>query len=142
MSESSKMTLGWPDRWGREQVRKINHVINIEDFKDKPGFAWLVIAANPHLSASDIQTFLELMGEQHWRSTSWIGRHRWLFQGNSKPGTKPNADGLDKRAYSIIRDYPRMSSRQLAHLMRERGVQRSAEWVRRHRSVATSSPIQ
>lgn len=134
--ESSNLILGWPDRYGREQVRTVNHVLNIEDFKETPGFAWLVIAANPHLSATEIQALLKLTGEQHWRSASWIGRHRWLFKAGGKPGAKRNLDGLDDRAHRIMQENPRLSCRQMAYLLRQRGVPRSAEWVRKNRVQA------
>lgn len=138
--ETSTLTLGWPDRYGREQTRTINHVINTEDFKDTPGYAWLVIAANPHLSATDIQVFLQLIGEQHWRSNSWIRRHRWLFQATGKRGVKRNLDGLDNRAYRIMQDNPKLSNRKMAYLLRERGAPRSAEWVRQNRWLPSNSP--
>ncbi|MGA7523547.1 MAG: hypothetical protein WBW84_13925 [Acidobacteriaceae bacterium] len=108
----------------------------MQDFKATPGYAWLVIAANPHLSAADIQTFLTLAGSRHWRSTSWISRHRWLFRqpgDNAASGPKVNRDGRDADALAFIAENTVCSSRQLSAMLKEVGIKRSAEWVRRHR---------
>jgi hypothetical protein len=123
-----------PDRYGREQVRTVNLTIDIRDFKDKPGFAWLVMAANPHLSVRDIQTVLESVGEQHERPVGWISRRRWLFHGKGRTGAKPNADGLDEKAFRIMKESPRLSNRQLTHTLKGYGINRSREWVRRNRT--------
>ena len=136
MSDSSTLTYDQPDGHGRPRVRKINHVVNMQDFKATPGYAWLVIAANPHLSATDIQALLTHAGEQHWRSTSWIGRHRWLFRKSGETaasGPKVNRDGRDADALSFIAENATHSSRQLSAMLRKVGIKRGAEWVRQHR---------
>lgn len=134
MPDTWTLTLG-PDRYGREQVRTVNLTIDIRDFKDRAGFAWLVMAANPHLSVRDIQEVLANVGEQHERPVGWISRRRWLFHGTGKPGAKENADGLDGKARKILADNPRLSNRQMAYLLRENGIRRSPEWVRKHRGA-------
>jgi hypothetical protein len=130
-------TLPLHDWCGRSRgSRQVNHVINTEDFKDKEtgGYVWLVIAANPHLSAANIQQWLEQTDERYWRSVSWIKRHRWLFHGKRQTGGPSlNFDGLDDRAFQIMRDNPKLSSRKLSYLLRENGIPRGAEWVRTHR---------
>jgi hypothetical protein len=136
MPDTWALTLGVPDRYGREQVRTVNLTIDIRDFKDKAGFAWLVMAANPHLSVRDIQEVLANVGEQHERPVGWISRRRWLFHGTGNAGAKRNADGLDEMARRIMEENPRMSNRQMAALLREEGIRRSPEWVRKHRVTA------
>jgi hypothetical protein len=130
-------TLAISDWCGRSRgTRRVNHVLNTEDFKDKDsgGYVWLIIAANPHLSASEIQKWLEKTDERYWRSVSWIKRHRWLFHGKRHTGGPSlNFDGLDERAFQIMQDNPKLSSRKLAHLLHANGVPRGAEWVRTHR---------
>lgn len=134
MSESSTMPVF--DWRGRSRgVRLINHVINTEDFKNKDsgGYVWLVIAANPHLSAREIQMWLEQTGKRYWRSVSWIKRRRWLFHGKRLAGPSLNFDGLDERAFQIMAENQKLSSRRLSHLLRENRISRGAEWVRVHR---------
>jgi hypothetical protein len=131
-----KLTLDKPDRYGRKQVRTVNRIIDLADFKDAAIFAWLVLAANPRLSGQDIQEVLSCVGEQHWRSLSWISRHRWMCHGKGTAGARRNADGLDEKARRIMEENPRLSSRQQAHLLRENGIPRSPEWVRQNRVAA------
>jgi len=132
-----------PDRFGRARKKTVNHVTNIKDFEDTPGYAWLVIAANPQLSARDIREVLRHTGAQHLRSESWINRHRWLFRAANadvERGPGLNVDGLDGRALAFIAENSRMSSRQLAGLLRANGVPRSPEWVRRNRLPLPTNP--
>jgi len=133
MPKTWTLTLGEPDRYGRGQVRTVNLTIDIRDFKDKAGFAWLVIAANPHPSVRDIQEVLASVGAQHERPVGWISRRIWLFRGKCKAGAKQNADGLDKKARNIMDRYPRLSARQIAYVLHASGVPRSPDWVRKHR---------
>ena len=128
-----KLALDKPDRYGRKQVRTVNLTIDIRDFRDRAGFAWLVIAANPHLSSHDIREVLLAVGDQHNRPHGWVSRHRWLFHGNGAPGRKANVDGLDARAHKIMGENPSLSARKLAQLLRKKGIIRSAEWVRENR---------
>jgi hypothetical protein len=70
------------------------------------------------------------------RSRSWIARKRWLFEDPNNvnhPGEKPNADGRDSRAISIIRENRTMSARALARLLSEHGIRRGKDWVLKHR---------
>jgi hypothetical protein len=131
--ETWTLTLGEPDRYGNEQTRTVNITLDIRDFKDRAGFAYLVMAANPHLSVRDIQEVLAAVGEQHERPVGWISRRRWLFHGTGKSGMKRNADGKDEKAHALMAANPRLSNRQMVYLLREKGIRRSREWVRQHR---------
>lgn len=135
MADTWTLTLE-PDRYGREQVRTVNLTIDIRDFKDKAGFAWLLMAANPQLSVRDLQEVLANVGKQHERPRGWISRRHWLFHGPQKPGARRNADGMDEKASQIMAENPRLSNRQMTHLLREHGIRRSPEWVRKHRVTA------
>jgi hypothetical protein len=129
-------TLRWGGQYGPEQTRPINYVLDIRDFKDRPGFPWLVIAANKHLSVDVLRMWLESEGANYQRSRSWIARKRWLFEDPNnvnRPGDKPNADGKDGRAISIIRENRTMSARALARLLSEHGIRRGKDWVLKHR---------
>jgi hypothetical protein len=127
-----KLTLE-PDRYGREQTRTINLIIDIRDFRDKPGFAWLLIAANPALSVRDTQEVLASVADAHYRPVGWISRHRWMLHETGKPGGKRNADGLDAKALKIMAENPRLSANQLVRLLKDNGISRGREWVRKHR---------
>lgn len=132
MADTWTLTLE-PDRHGREQTRTVNLTIDIRDFKDRAGFAWLVMAANPHLSVREIQDVLAAVGEQHERPLGWISRRRWLFHGKGKRGAKSNADGLDGKAHLLMDANPQLSNRQMSWLLKKNGVNRSPEWVRLNR---------
>jgi len=127
------LTLEKPDRYGREQVRTINLTIDIRDFKHLAGFPYLLMAANPDLSIRDIQEVLLGVHERLNRSVGWLSRRFWLFRGKGKAGGRSNPDGLDEKAGGIMEANPRLSSRQLVYLLRENGIDRSREWVRKHR---------
>ena len=65
-----KFTLGKLDRYGRKQVRTVKLTIDVLDFKDRPGFALLLIAANPDLSSRDIQACCRKLGSN--RASAWL----------------------------------------------------------------------
>jgi len=131
---ADKGTLSWTNWRGKEETRVLNYVLDIRNHVGQPGWAWLVIAANPHLSVADLLRFLSCKGVE--RSRSWMARRRWMFQPDdtkNSPGQKPNRDGKDDRAIAIMRDNTRKSVRQLVWLLNEAKIDRSREWVRRHR---------
>lgn len=128
--------LTWTDLRGREQIRTTNETINIEDFRGTPGFPWLVIAANRHLSAEVLATWLEGEGENYRRSRSWIAKRRWLFQDPdivNKVGERPDRDGKDAQAIEILRENRTMSARDLARLLKQNGISRGKDWVLKNR---------
>lgn len=132
-----KLTYDEPDRYGRK-VRTVNRTIDIADFTDRAGFAWLLMAANPHLSVREIQDVLSHIGEQHERPAGWISRRRWMFHGKGKTGAKRNADGKDEQARKILADNPHVSCAKASYLLRKQGIRRSAEWVRQNRVLDAS----
>lgn len=134
--KSWKLTYDEPDRYGRKRVRTVNRIIDIADFKDQAGFAYLLMAANPQLSVRDTQAVLSNIGEQHERPAGWISRRRWLFHGKGEAGRKPNADGQDKRAQQIMAENPHLSSRQTVYRLRKHGIRRDKNWVIKHRVAA------
>jgi hypothetical protein len=128
-----KLTYGDLDRYGRKQIRTVNLTLDIRDFKDHAGFAYLLMAANPDLSVRDIQEVLSNVGKQHERPAGWISRRRWLFHGTGTSGRKPNADGQDERARQIMAENPRLSSRQTVYLLRKYRIRRDKNWVIKNR---------
>lgn len=128
--------ISWKDWDEKEHSREVNYVIDIRDYKGRPGFPWLVIAANPHLSVNVLWRWLTSEGKNYERSESWINRRRWLFQDPEKAtstGRQPNADGRDGRAIAIMQENPTLSARAMSRLLKEHGIRRDKNWVLRHR---------
>ena len=136
------VTMSWTDWRGKQHTREFNQNIDIQDFAGTPGYAILLVAANAHMLASDIEFFLEQMSRQSeetqsaGRPLTWITKRRSMFQ---KPGTadaKPAAcdfDGKQKRAMSLMSEHPNWSVRALHRLLKKNGIERSKEWVRQSR---------
>jgi len=130
----SKLT--WRDWRGRECACEVNDVIRVSDFKgiNPAGYALLLMAANTHLKISELYLLLDVEGIE--RGEMWIRRRRWLF---AKPGTTfnrnttANADGKDERALEIMREHPTDSLRFVVRVLKEAGIRRSKDWVRRRR---------
>ena len=109
--------------------------INAAEFKGRAGMPWLIMAANVGLSLSNLQEIMAAYG--YWRPQSWISRRRWIFFDadyvRNAGGRPRNADGQDERAYKIMDQHPHVSARQLAHILRKRGIKRGKDWVLKHR---------
>jgi hypothetical protein len=135
---SNKTTISWTNWRGKKITREINLTLDIRDFRGTPGYALLVVAANTHLSISDIERFLEaeaLELPRVLRSRTWIQNRRWLFQ---QPGTdnyKPQSDqdGKGSKARAIMAANSALSNRDLSELLKKNGIKRSREWCRHHR---------
>lgn len=127
----SKLT--WTDWRGRECERHVNDVIEVEKFKGTVGYALLLMAANTHLSVADLYRLLD--ANEIERGEMWIRRRRWLFQpeGTVNRNTTANQDGKDERAYAIMRDHPTDSLRFVVRILKQHGIKRSKDWVRKHR---------
>jgi hypothetical protein len=121
-----------PDRYGRSVTKTVNLHIDISAFTDCAVFPFLVMTANPHLSARDIQDVLQSFDWQ-WRSETWIKTRRWMCKPVDRTALQPSADGLDERARCIMRDNPRLSARKLVKLLGSEGIVRPIEWVYRSR---------
>jgi hypothetical protein len=134
MDAKATYEMRWIDRGGRQQSRAVNLTLDIRDFQGRPGFALLVIAANPHLSIRETLTYLEAFGVK--RSGSYITRRRWLFHDPAGSGAKTNRDGRDAAAIAIMATHPTMSLRDLSRLLAESGIVRGKDWIRQNRCRA------
>lgn len=133
MSDTSTMVY-WDGR-DREVAREVRHTLDARDFLGTAVYPWLVIAANQHLSAPELELFLTRQSHATpgtARSLSWIKRRRWMAQ---PPGTSNvgNRDWNHARALQIMAENPKLSVRGLVLVLKDRGITRSREWVRRHR---------
>lgn len=125
------LVMTYPEWRGKQETRVINQTLDIRDFEGRPGFALLLIAANPHLSVTDVLAYLKMFGVG--RSRNWVTRRRWLFHDEAGQGAKADADGKDAHALTIMRANPTLSLRDVSRLLSEAGITRSRDWVRRHR---------
>ncbi len=137
MSETPKPTRGtmeWVDERGKKQTREVNYLINVADFRGRAGYIWLLMAANPHLSAPDLLLWLRVSGETAaLRSETWIRTRRWMFKDAARAGVKPNADGRDEEALALMRENRELSARKLVLLLKQHGISRGRTWVRMNR---------
>ena len=124
------------DGRGQEVTRDVNLTLDIRDFEDKPGYPWLFLAANAHLSYDVMLRYLESKGARLERTKGWLQRRRWMFEPANAvngPGVKANADGKEARAIAMVRANATLSAAKLSRLLAESGIRRSREWVRRNR---------
>ena len=133
----SETTMRFIDGHGREATRTVKLTINIEDYRGLAGYPVLVLAANPHLSIASVSRILDLASittPGAYRPESWLRRRRkWYFLPQGAVGVggrKSNADGQDGRAFKIMGENSRLSSRKLVALLQTNGIVRSREWVR------------
>jgi hypothetical protein len=109
--------------------------INAADFKGRAGMPWLIMAANVNLSINELLEVMEAYG--YFRPRSWVSRRRWIFFDanyvRNAGGRIGNADGQDERAYQIMDEHPHVSARELARILRNKGIRRGKDWVLRHR---------
>ena len=130
---ADKGEMSWTDWRGKTVTREINWTIDVRKHRGEPGFGQLLIAANTHLSISDLGRLLQSQGTDG--SSAWIRRRRWLFQPAEAWHSRgyPNADGRDEKARRIMLENKRLSVRQLVSLLSESWITRSREWVRQWR---------
>jgi len=125
------MTLEWTDGRGKQMSKPVNLSIpDIHAFRGLSGHAWMIIAANPHLSVSELLRLLKTEGVG--RSRSWVQRRIWMLRQGDAVATRP-IGAEDARAVRLMRENVTLSLRQLRFLLAERGIKRSVDWIRRHR---------
>ena len=113
------VTMSWTDWRGKQHTREFNQTLDIRDFLGTPGYAILLVAANAHMPASDIEFFLEQMSRQSeetqsaGRPLTWITKRRSMFQKPDTDDAMPvcDFDGKDKRAMSLMSEHPSWSVR-------------------------------
>jgi hypothetical protein len=134
--EDQTATLSWDD--GFERGVTISRTVNlsipdIQKFKGRPGYVWLLIAANPHLSINDMIEWLFEVDPKSYRPHTWIAKRRWMFHEKFQPGARANQDGKDERARKIMADNKELSLRDMVRALADRGIRRGKDWVRVNR---------
>lgn len=120
---------------GKPVIREVNPLLDIRAFEGTAIYPWLFMAAAKHLSVRDVVECLYVTGGGAGRTRSWIQRHRWMLRRPDEQAGYPRLgdDGRGAQALRIIRANPRLSAAKLARLLKEHGIKRNREFVRRHR---------
>jgi hypothetical protein len=128
-------TLEFQDYTGRKVSRLVNQIIDIREFTHCAIYPWLVMCANPHLSAPDISVITESRDTGAvFRSARWINKRRWMCgETRHQGGARPNADGRDPFAFRLLAANRRLSLRDMVRLLKKNGISRGREWVRVNR---------
>jgi len=125
------MTLSWTDGHGKQVSKPVNLSIpDVQAFRGLAGYPWLLIAANPHMSATELLMLLETEGIG--RSHTWVKRRLWMLRRGDADATRPVA-AEDVRAVELMRENETLSLRGLRGFLLDHGIKRSVDWVRRHR---------
>jgi hypothetical protein len=90
-----------------------------------PGFAYLLMAANPDASVPTLRSVLEAVGPHQARPETWMYKRRELFKVPSMP------KGVDPRAVQFVREHMGEPSWRIHKQLRESGIKCSAQ--RAHR---------
>jgi hypothetical protein len=108
--------------------------IDAREFKGRAGMPWLIMAANVHLSITELLEVMAAYGYE--RTRSWVSRRRWIFVDANyvrSCGVARNADGQEDRAYRMMAKHPHVSARELARILRQNGIKRGKDWVLKNR---------
>ena len=101
------------------------HIPDILAFRDTPGFAYLLLAANINTPMPVLQTVLEAVGEHQMHPKTWMYKRRELFK---TPALPPN---VNPRAVDFIRENMRLPAWKLHTELRKRGIKCSTAQVHR-----------
>jgi hypothetical protein len=101
------------------------HISDILAFRETPGFAYLLMAANPDVSVSTLQSVLEAMGPRQSHPQTWMYKRRELFKVPSMP------KGADARAIQFVREHMGEPSWKIRKQLRELRIKCSAQQVHR-----------
>ena len=117
-------------KYGKTARVKVNRCIpDIAVFKDKPGFPYLLMAANPEMALSDVEDVLRHFGNGQERSRTWLRRRSWLFRDRGRTVLS----ALLQQARPLMERHPNASAVELAWRLRKVGIAVTAAWVKRHR---------
>lgn len=94
-------------------------------FRDTPGFAYLLMAANPNAAVPTLQSVLEAVGPHQARPKTWMYKRRELFKVPSMP------KGVDPRAIRFVREHMGEPSWKIHKQLRGRHIKCSAQQVHR-----------
>lgn len=122
----------------RKTVDVQRRIPDILAYRDCPGFAYLLLAANPDVSVSVLCDVLGALGPHQAHSERWLYKRRMLFAIPSIPR------GTDERVVSFMRDHMRQPVRRSQAALRRRGIKCSVTslyriWMALRYGTATDS---
>ena len=94
-------------------------------YRDTPGFAYLLLAANPDVSVPTLCHVLDAVGPHQAHPETWMYKRRGLFNVPSMP------KGVDPRAVQFVREHMGEPSWKIHKQLRERRIKCSAQCVHR-----------
>jgi hypothetical protein len=124
--------------------RKVKYRLdtNVANFQGLAGIAWVIMAANPHLSLDELLSVMDR--HRCYRTRGWVYRRRWVFLPDAHEhktgGRRRDEDGQYARAREIMDEHTHVSARELSRILKEYGIKRGKDWVIRHR-VSHNCPI-
>jgi hypothetical protein len=98
-------------------------------YRDTPGFAYLLMAANPDASVPVLQSVLDAVGPHQSHPETWMYKRRELFKVPRMP------KGVDSRAFQFVMEHMGEPSWKIHKQLRERRIKCSAQQVHRIRMV-------
>jgi hypothetical protein len=113
---------------GGAKNKTVNVQTRIPDilaYRDTPGFAYLLLAANPDVSVSVLRDVLDAIGPHQSHPEKWMYERREFF----KVPTLPK--GVDDRAIQFVRDHMGEPSWKIHKQLRERRIKCSLQSTHR-----------
>ena len=107
---------------GGAKNKTVNVQTRIPDilaFRDTPGFAYLLLAANPGLPVSVLHTVLDAVGDHQEHSETWLYKRRVMF----RPPGLPQGDA---RVIAFMRENMHHPVKRSQAELRRRGIKCSA----------------
>jgi hypothetical protein len=105
-------------------------------FRDTPGFAYLLLAANPDAPVSVLRRVLEAVDPRQAHPEKWMYERREFFKVPSMP------KGVDERAIQFVRDHMGEPSWKIHKQMRERRIKCSLQQTHRiYMAIRYLSPM-
>jgi hypothetical protein len=98
---------------------------NILAYRDTPGFAYLLLAANPDTPVSVLRRVLEAVGPHQAHPEKWMYERREFFKVPTLP------EGVDERAIQFVRTHMGEPSWKIHKQLRRRGIKCSLRCVHR-----------
>jgi hypothetical protein len=90
-------------------------------FRDTPGFAYLLMAANPGVSVSTLLSVLEAVGPHQAHPETWMYKRRGLFKVPALPS------GFDERIVAFVEANMNLPAWKLRVLLRKQGIKCSVQ---------------
>jgi len=100
-------------------------ITDILAFRDTPGFAYLLLAANPDVSIRVLMDVLDAIGDHQSHPEKWMRERREFFRVPTMPRD------ANPRAVAFIQSHMGEPSWRLSKQLRQQGIKCSAQRVHR-----------